>query len=374
MIDINRIDRDIQESDQQEYLQLISSDLTPEQESIIARPVEKYPRQRELLAIHWHPENVPIPLVEQRLSLMFPNAGETLVIPTQHNILMSYGPYTGVEVDCYDPSFNRKVQLLFHFQSAKLKKADVLKSMLAHTFKYRSSQLFEFIDTIIEPQWQDRVDKAAAQTGADENLVEFVRIYTRKLHQLIEKNYTITPPDAIKNKLVRNYFETLSDHYDRRIIERAQIFLTAIKKIVKANFSLHYFYESREIIEEARSLGAGIVIPHPEQFWPILLAEYDVDGYEVWNPQSQEYTKFLIDVVRQQNKTRPAGKNELLIFMGDDTHLSEKIKEPRFQMPDKANREIGIQPAWDDLEISKSLNLANFNRAKMIQAYKERLK
>ncbi len=53
-----------------------------------------------------------------------------------------------------------------------------------------------------------------------------------------------------------------------------------------------------------------MVIPHPEQFWPILLADYDVDGYEVWNPQSREYTDFLIRALDNQNKRRlPAGAN-----------------------------------------------------------------
>lgn len=88
------------------------------------------------------------------------------------------------------------------------------------------------------------------------------------------------------------------------------------------------------------------MIPHPEQFWPILLAEYDVDGIEAWNPQSQEYTEFLINVVNLKNKTQLSGQRPILIFMGDDCHLSEKIKEPQNQNKEKVKREVGFQPAW----------------------------
>jgi hypothetical protein len=102
-----------------------------------------------------------------------------------------------------------------------------------------------------------------------------------------------------------------------------------------------------------------------------LLADYDVDGYEVWNPQSREYTEFLINVVHRQNESR--GGKPILIFMGDDCHMGEKAKDPRYQDTAKASRQIGYQPAWDDPAIRKSLILANVNRRRVIEEYKSRL-
>lgn len=359
--------------DEDIYREIISTVLNDKQKRRLEQPQETYPRVESVIAIHWHPEFVPLDIIAKRIRSTFPNVKNELIIPTQHNVFMTFDGLTGAEIDCYSRGFNRKVQLLVHFEESKLESADVLKAMVAHTFKYRSSQLYEYLDTIVDPAFDDRLQKAAEKTNADDELVSFVRIQCKKLKKLLEKHYAITPPENIKNKLVRNYFDLLRNRVDDRLINHAQVFLKGVKKIVKREFSLEYFYETEEIIEEVRSLGGGIVVPHPEQFWPILLADYDVDGYEVWNPQSQEYTKFLVDVVKRQNKARPSHKRQLLVFMGDDTHMAEKAKEPRLQDPLKANREIGVQPAWDDLDISKSLNLANFNREKIIEEYKSRL-
>ena len=127
------------------------------------------------------------------------------------------------------------------------------------------------------------------------------------------------------------------------------------------------------MIEEARSLNAGIVIPHPEQFWPILLADYDVDGVEVWNPQSQRYTDFLITVIREINRKHPGVSRPLLIFMGDDTHFGEKVLDPERQNKLKAARDIGVQPPWDDLNVAKALVRSGINRKKLIQEYLSRI-
>lgn len=127
------------------------------------------------------------------------------------------------------------------------------------------------------------------------------------------------------------------------------------------------------MIEEARSLGAGVVIPHPEQFWPILLRNYDVDGIEVWNPQSQQYTEFLINVVLDQNRRGYHRDRPMLIFMGDDCHMSEKLKLPTEQDPEKAAREVGLQHAWDDLGIAKGLIMAGVSRKTVMDEYRARL-
>jgi hypothetical protein len=287
---------------------------------------------------------------------------------------MSYdGKYSGVEVDCYSRGFQRKVQLLLHFQTSRLESANVFKAMLKHTFRYRSSQLYAFLDMVTNPKFDDYLQLASEETGMDIDVVRFSRIQSKKLQLLLEKHERRIPQDVFKNRLLRDFIDVQRHLFPEALINRAQVFLRSVKRLVKENFSLTYFYRTSEFIEEARSLGCGIVVPHPEQFWPILLADYDVDGYEVWNPQSREYTEFLINVINRQNKWRPLGRRQLLIFMGDDTHMSEKIKDSEQVEADKYYRDIGLQPAWDDLTIRKSLIVGNVNRAGIIKEYKARL-
>jgi len=367
-----KIPEEVTESDNENFLKAVSTDLDAKQKSQIITPPQTFPKQETVIAVHWHPEFVPIELIARRINAMFPNKINDLFIPTQHNQLMSYKGYTGVEVDCYSKGFNQKVQLLLHFENAKVENAVVLKEMLEHTFKYRSSQLLDFIHTITEPN-EERIEAAAKETGANEALIHFVRVYVKKVERLLEQYGAAVPEQSVKNKLLRNFFDSLRPEYGDALIDRSQIFLNAVKLIVKAEFPLHYFYRTSQVIEEARSLGAGIVIPHPEQFWPILLAEYDVDGYEVWNPQSRRYTEFLISVLNKKNSQIGLSHRKLLVFMGDDTHMGEKTRAPEVQDKDKSGREIGVQPAWDDLSIQKTLILGNFDRKKVIEEYKSRL-
>lgn len=372
-LNLKGLEQDPDEQDQKTYEGLISTELSPEQQQRIITPPEVFPKQRAVLAIHWHPEHIPLDLIDKRLEALYPNKEVELIIPTQHNQLMTWDGYSGVEVDCYSSGFKRKVQLLMHFRADRVKSAEVFKSMLAHTFKYRSGQLFEFVDSVVDPAHEERLQQAAAETGATEELVEFTRLYATRFKKLLETNEAATPAAVIKNKLFSEYFDTLREAYPDRLINRAQLLLKAVKQIVKANFSLKYFYRASEVIEEARSAGGCIVIPHPEQFWPILLADYDVDGYEVWNPQSREYTEFLINVVNRNNRSLAKNDRRILVFMGDDTHMGEKAKPPHLQNRDKAAREVGLQPAWDDLDIKKSLIVANVDRLKIIEEYRARL-
>ena len=189
----------------------------------------------------------------------------------------------------------------------------------------------------------------------------------------MHENYAKISPYSIKNKVLPHFFDCLRSQCGTALIERCKTFMNAVKMIVKANFPLHYFYRASEVIEEARSLGAGIVIPHPEQFWPVLLTSYDVDGVEVWNPQSHRYTNFLVSVLNEKNRRMDSSERPLLIFMGDDTHMGEKTRNPGEQHPEKAAREIGLQPAWDDLGIRKTLILAGTSRKQVIEEYKKRL-
>ena len=367
-----KLSEEITESDNEIFFKVVSTDLDARQKSQIITPPQIFPKQEAVIAVHWHPEFVPMNLISQRINAMFPNKIHELIIPTQHNQLVSYKGYTGVEVDCYSEGFNQKVQLLLHFEDAKVENAVVLKEMLEHTFKYRSSQLLDFIHTITKPE-EDRIALAAKETGANEPLIHFVRIYVKKIAMLLDKYASVIHEQSIKNKLLRNFFDGLRPEYGNALIDRSQVFLNAVKLIVKADFPLHYFYRTSEVIEEARSLGAGIVIPHPEQFWPVLLAEYDVDGYEVWNPQSRRYTEFLISVLNKKNSRIGLSHRKLLVFMGDDTHLGEKTRDPEMQDEEKGGREIGLQPAWDDLNIQKTLIMGNFDRKKVIEEYKSRL-
>ena len=365
---------DIGEDDVAVFRQLVSFELTPTQERALVTPPQVYPRQRSVLGVHWHPEFVPMDLIRRRVAATFPESRLELVIPTQHNELMTYnGRHWGVEIDCYSRQFNRKVQLLIHMRQDRYERAGVLISMLAHTFRYRAAQLLEFLDTLVEPRWERRIQAAVAQTGADPDLVAFVRVHAARLRALLDAHESTTPPDAYKNKLVRNYFDSLRGSYHDQLIRRAQLFLRVVKKSVKKSFNLEYFYQTRQVIEETQALGAGVVVPHPEQFWPILMAEYEVDGYEVWNPHSHQYTEFLINVVNRQNRGRERADRPLLIFMGDDTHMGEKTRPVELQDPAKSNREIGVQPAWDDLAIRKSLLVANAARERVIDEYVNRL-
>jgi hypothetical protein len=358
-------------SDREAFQEITTTALTAEQAGRVRRASRVEPRQAEVLGVHWHPEFIPAALIAERMAAMFPHRQVELIIPTQHNELLEWDDLAGVEIDCFSTGFNRKVQLLAHFSGAKAARADVLRSMLSHTREYRASQLFELIDSMLEPRWEDRVRRAAAKTGAGPELVQFVRVHVSKLKRLLDEHLGELAHDMVKNKLVRNYLHAYRDRYPAELIGRAQVFVRAVKNIVKAQFSPSYFYRTEEIIEEVRGLGGGLVIPHPEQFWPILLAEYDMDGIEVWNPQSREYTEFLIHVVNQQNRARHGRR--LLTFMGDDTHFGEKVLPPAYQEPDKAGRELGLQPAWDEPAIRKGLCIAGVNRRNVIEEYRQRL-
>ena len=359
--------------DQAVLFDLCNTDLTAEQIKMVLDPTRDFPRQKEVLAVHWHPEWIPLDLIARRLDTMFPNRTSELIIPTQHNQILTYGDYSGVEVDCYASGFRSKVQLLLHFRADRVKNAGVLLSMLEHTFKYRTSQLFDLLDSITEPALEERLQEAAGETGASEQVINLTRFYTARLRQLIYDHEAAIPRQMIKNKLLSEFIDAQRERHPDNLINRAQLLVKAVKKIVKQHFPPEYFFRVTEIIEEARVHGGGVVIPHPEQFWPILLADYDVDGWEVWNPQSQQYTEFLIRALHNQNQIVRPGRRDLLIFMGDDTHMSVKIKDPRYLERFKLEREIGLQPAWEDIGICKSLSLADAGRARVIEQYKERL-
>ncbi|MEW5721580.1 MAG: hypothetical protein AB1896_00620 [Thermodesulfobacteriota bacterium] len=370
---LDRAVGDIGAYDHAVFLDLIDTNLSPEQSGRVAGPWQVLPRQKEVLAVHWHPEWIPLELIARRVSGTFPESRKNLVIPTQHNELMVWGDYAGVEMDCYSSGFNRKVQLLLHFKASRLAGAGALRSMLAQTLKYRSSQLFEFMDSIVLPQCEDRMAQAVAETGASEEVAALARFYTARLRKMFRDHETEIPPIMIKNKLVLEFIQSQRRRHPQALINRALLLVRSVKEIVKRNFSLEHFFRASEVIEEARAWGGGVVIPHPEQFWPILLADYDVDGWEVWNPESQEYTKFLIGALNTQNRIPRSGRKKLLVFMGDDTHMSVKIRDPGSQEPGRLEREVGLQPAWEDMGIREKLRSVGASRLQTIEEYLERL-
>lgn len=370
---IELVERGLTQWDRDTFQSLIETRITPSQAEAIGNPEARFPRQEYVLGVHWHPEHVPLGIIRNRIAAMFPGSEDELIIPTQHNQFLVWDDHAGAEVDCYSHGFNRKVQLLIHMRKDRLEQAGVLRNMLKHTLKYRSSQLFEYLDALCEKEWEERRQLAAARTGADEEVAEFTSLHAWKLKILLRENESVIPEDALKNKLVRNYLDCLRERFDPRMIHKAQVYAKAVKEVVKEDFPLTYFYSASEMIEEARSLGAGVVIPHPEQFWPILLRNYDVDGIEVWNPQSRQYTEFLINVVLDQNRRGYHKERPLLIFMGDDCHFSEKLRKPEERDEEKASREVGFQPAWDDLSITKSLIMAGISPRTVIDEYRSRL-
>ncbi len=405
---LQALPEDVTEQEDALFRSLIVTDLATWQAEQVTTPPAVHESQREVLATHWHPEFVPMGLIRQRIDAMFPGREDQLIIPTQHNELTSWDGYTGVEVDCYSSGFNQKVQLLLHFESGrvasgnaappsapgaaaasapapseagradktdnvdKTDRAHTLRSMLAHTRKYRASQLYDYVRAVVHPT-DDVAGPAVRETGADDDVLAFARLMTGKFAQLLETHGAAMPEDMVKNKLLRNFIDGLRGDWEDTFIDRVQAYLKAVKEQVKQRFPLGYFYRATEFIEEAHGLGGCVVIPHPEQFWPILLAEYDVDGYEVWNPQSSRYTEFLISVVNRKNRGPGLSRREILVFMGDDCHLGEKTRPREQQDTAKAAREVGLQPAWDDPAVRKRLSLTGVSRASVIRDYRARL-
>lgn len=372
-LDWRKAPREITDWDRQTFAAITALDLTFDQADHLVRPEATFPTQPEVLAVHWHPEQVALDLIRARISAMFPGRADELVIPTQHNQLLTMGGFAGVEVDCYSCGFNRKVQLLLHMRADRAARASALKAMLRHTFKYRSSQLLDYLNCLCSASCAPRRERAAARAGTDREVADFAAAQATKLKTMVEEAEGRVPEEAFKNKLVRDYIDAMRQFHDAHFINKAQVYVQAVKEEVKTHFPLDYFYRTSEVIEEARSVGAGVVIPHPEQFWPILLADYDVDGIEVWNPQSQRYTQFLITAVNRQNGRWTHADRPLLILMGDDCHMSEKLKDPASRDPEKAGREVGLQPAWDHPAIAQSLAAAGVTRKSALVEYRARL-
>lgn len=370
----NHVQEEITPWDRNTFEKLTSVAIGADQTERITSPPNRFPDEEAVLAIHWHPEHIPTDLVRRRLDNIYPQMREALIIPTQHNEILTYGDYAGAEVDCKASAFNRKVQILIHFEKSRIASASKLLDMIDHTRRYRATQLHDFLDSFTVPEMRDRLEDAADKTGVDADIVRFACKAAAKLQALIHIYSPNIPELSVKNKLFINYLNAHRQNHNAYPISRVVIFALTVKEIVKRRFSLDYFYEVQDVIKEVRSLGGCVVVPHPEQFWPILLADYDVDGYEVWNPQSREFSEFLIQTVVRKNRAAALLSRPLMIFMGDDTHMSEILLDRAAHNPEKTSREIGYQPAWRDPFIRKTLETMGINKTQIIRDYKDRLK
>ena len=364
----------IEEADLRLFDRLTSVDLTEEEKALAARPDRAAPEAEEFLAVHWHPEWAPLELIERRLAVAFPRAEKHLIIPTQHNKIMSLGPWAGVEADVYDRRYGQKVQLLIHFKAERLEKAAALTAMMEHTYNYRAHQLLDIIECLIHPHGLPDKVKAALKCSVDGESIQMARFYAARLKALIETSGIIgsARDEMLKNRLLPDFLLANTGPERRFQAEQALMFINAVKKSVKAELSPAAFYSPQEVIEEARALGAGVTIPHPPAFWPVLLSDLDVDGWEIWNPSTPRHTLFLLDVLNRANEGR-GGRPRLLAFMGDDTHMSAKFRRNLSDEKDSLNREIGFQDPWTDRAVAEALSRSGQGLGRTLREYRERL-
>ena len=347
------------------FKKLTSINLNDQATFLAGVPSQLAPKEQELMALHWHPEWVPIELIESRIHKAFPVATNSLVIPTQHNQVLTSGAYAGVEADVYAKNYGQKVQLLIHFKADKMPKAGVFIKMMERTYNYRAHQLMEILDALIGPGAACELSTAAVSMEA----VKLACLYAHKLKFLILEHKILgsEADELLKNRLLTDFIGGSAKNFSPELVGQALAHINAVKKGVKSQMRPEQFYSPEEVIEEARSLGAGVIIPHPPKFWPILLSELDVDGWEVWNPSTPKHTIFLIEALKRHNETHA---KKLLAFMGDDTHMSAKIRENYGTEKKGAEREIGFQPPWADPIVAKSLKEAGQSRQKSLDAYR----
>jgi hypothetical protein len=176
--------------------------------------------------------------------------------------------------------------------------------------------------------------------------------------------------EMLKNRLFPDFMAARGQECPPALLDRAMALGRLVKSQVKRRLLPSRFHDAREVVEEARGLGAGVVIPHPPQFWPILLDDLGVDGWEVWNPSTPNHAIFLIETLSRQRK----GHRPLLAFMGDDTHMSSKIRpEQKSEEKNNLDREIGFQSPWRDPKVLEALTQAGQSRERTMDEYRARL-
>ncbi|MDR1045135.1 MAG: hypothetical protein LBP33_08470 [Candidatus Adiutrix sp.] len=365
--------RDLDQEDRRQFDLLTSMELTEAEKRLAAEPDRRAPEAGELLAVHWHPEWAPLALIKERLKLSFPRAENRLVIPTQHNRVMVMDGWAGVEVDVYERRYGLKVQLLIHFPAARLPRASAFLAMMNHTYNYRAHQLLDSLRALLDPETLSGDLKASLKGSVSDQGVELARFYARRLTALIEETGILgsSRDEMLKNRLLPDFIRA-RDQGESRLREEALLFISAVKKKVKSRLNPDEFYSSREVIAEARRLGGGIVIPHPPLFWPVLLDDLDVDGWEIWNPSTPGHTLFILEALNRANESR-GRRGRLLAFMGDDTHMSAKFRRKLSDEKDSGDREIGFQDPWDDPRVQALLKEGRQSRQATLNEYRARM-
>jgi hypothetical protein len=351
------------------FRRLTSTKLTAEERRAAVRPSMRDAKEKCLFAPHFHPEWVPMDLLDERLAKAFPAATERFAVPTQHNVITSMGPWSGVEVDVWSRPCGMKIQLLVHARAGRLEGSATFRSMVERTFRYRELQLLEILELAARPD--DGTLAELAKSGFGEGELQSAARLCARLKAMIDISGVASGPGVamLKNRLATDYIEGKFQGRDPAGLERQLSLVNLLKSRVKARLDPARFQEADELIEEARGLGAGVVVPHPPRFWPALLAELDADGWEVWNPSTPSHAVFLTQCLARRGKIR----RPLLAFMGDDTHMSSKIRLHMVSDKGGGDREIGFQPAWKDPATTAALKAAGQSRRRTMEEYQARL-
>ena len=344
---------------------------------LLSEPSQSFENQQEVLAIHWHPEFIPLDLAEKRLKSLFPRQEKSLVIPTEHNIILTMGEFAGVEVDCRVPQFYYPVQVLIHLSSHKLKeeRSSKLQAMVAETFEYTVDHFWELLLALCDREHRRRREEIRRESCFGSDTVSFVVERVKELKSLLDDCGEAIPRRALRSKLIYAYFQLLRSYYDPLKIKGAKLFLSKLKESMKAQRHWDRYFTIHEYIEESRLLGGASIIPHPEKFWPILLLDLDVDGYEVWNPQGGDYTEFLMSVVQEKNERLSSRELPFLATVGDDTHLGYKLHSlSSSTAQDGSCREIGRQAPWERAKTRVLFQRNEMSRSKLIDEYRLRIR
>ncbi|MDR1656608.1 MAG: hypothetical protein LBT47_03485 [Deltaproteobacteria bacterium] len=355
--------------DRRAFDRLTSVVLSQAEKELAVTPDQIAPLEPRLMATHFHPERVPLELIQQRLSRAFPAATDSLVIPTQHNQIMTMDQWAGVEADAYSPDYGEKIHLLFHFKASSLPKAGTFLSMMERTFRYRALQLLEIMEALTNPD--QSTTSQVKKNGLDNYALGLAGSFAARLSKLIDDPniFDSSRVPMLKNRLLTDFMAECSGNIEQAQLDQALSVVSVVKGIVKKRFDPNRFHTVHEVIEEARSFGAGVVIPHPPLFWPVLLDDLDIDGWEVWNPSTPNHTRFLIDCLGRIKER----KRKLLAFMGDDTHMSSKIRPEMGGKKNNQNREIGFQPPWCDPQVAAALAALGQSRERTMDEYRARL-
>ncbi|MDR0621797.1 MAG: hypothetical protein LBJ61_07965 [Deltaproteobacteria bacterium] len=362
--------KDISQADVEAFDRLTSVELSAEEIELAENPDAFAPKEERLFALHFHPEWVPLELIETRLSRSFPVATDRLVIPTQHNRVTALGPWAGVEADCYDENLGQKIQLLIHFKSSNLPRAGVFLDMMDRTYRYRAHQLLEILEALTNPDQSIRQEINA--NGLDHQALDLAGFFACRLKELIHGRDVLADgrSEMLKNRLLTDFMLARNQGIDPILFGSGLSVANVVKSFVKHRLNYQRFSTTREVIEEARGLDAGIVIPHPPQFWPALLDDLDVDGWEVWNPSTPNHAVFLTESL---SRAKGRTKRPLLAFMGDDTHMSSKIRANVTEDKNGRGREIGFQPPWWEARVAEALAKAGQCRERTMDEYRARM-